>query len=601
MYKRYLISVTLLFVVCLTGSVKHGVQEWNISYPSTPKDCIENITQTLSPFEGTFGSGSASNNDVVTFSAQNGQLLMHPALWSGPMVLQRVKADSFVVSSHPRFAATFIHGPDNCANKARIFGLSENSVYERLDEKDPRPIQLLLGGQPKKAARKYAALDPTGQGHFTVIGTRLLQSIPTKIDDTIAFLKELSNIYPKSADIHALLGDAFIFIGKHDKAQKAYERALAIDATNTVATEALKRLGKLSVSNDKGWKLPFDLSKLFILPQPEEIDLVWERWKQRNIGAQAVEIVFRKQIDLNGVHAEARVIAHKVHGKRHYGVVIVPSTATPEETLPVLIEAKGVSPSFFPLEVPNGLTAPLLMDEARGNVIYFAPSYRGERIIIGTDTLISEGDRSDAWDGATDDTIAFLRAALQKTPEADSSRMCIFGRSRGGTVALLSGIREKQIDCVVSWAAPTDWFSNMDLNGWTQKELVADGLRNQALPGETGGQFINYFLSSSLAGKHDLQETRLHMIASSPLYFARKLPLAQTHWGMEDTIVPIINGESFMARYKNANKPKKCIDVHFHSNAGHDQDRQLTPIQTKNFFLASFNMTEDNVASCRKK
>jgi hypothetical protein len=49
----------------------------------------------------------------------------------------------------------------------------------------------------------------------------------------------------------------------------------------------------------------------------------------------------------------------------------------------------------------------------------------------------------------------------------------VFGQSRGGNVALLTGIRDKRIDCVVDWAGPTDWLYAMGTNGWTEQELWA--------------------------------------------------------------------------------------------------------------------------------
>jgi hypothetical protein len=214
--------------------------------------------------------------------------------------------------------------------------------------------------------------------------------------------------------------------------------------------------------------------------------------------------------------------------------------------------------------------------------VYVAPGYRGERVVAGADTLLSEGDRSDAWDGATDDLLALLRVAMRVVPEADTSRVCVFGRSRGGTVALLAGIREPRIDCVVAWAAPTEWLTLMGLGGWTQRELVEEGLRRRSQPGETGGQFIDYFLRAAIERRRDLAETRLHLIASSPLHFARSAGAVQAHWGIDDGIVPVVNGRRFAAAYR-AGASSGPLDARFHPDAGHDQDRQLAPRQSREF------------------
>ncbi|MDX1429014.1 MAG: hypothetical protein R3282_01950, partial [Rhodothermales bacterium] len=551
----------------------------------------------LETFVGTYGEDDV-DDAVVTFTRSRDDLLMHPALWSGPMVLRRITADSFVVSAHPRFGVRFVGGTDGHVATARVYGLSPGVSYERLDERPPRPVQHLLAGKPEEAARLYVASDPQGEDRFVLVGRRFLRNSPTRSEEAVAFFTELSRLLPDVPAIHAALGDALVFVGRREQAREAYEDALALDPSNQTAAAALQRLGVLSTPGGRGWEVPFSLEALFASPKSEEIDSVWARWEERDLNPDGEEVILRREVDLDGKSAEARVIAHRVHGQRHLGVVIVPKGALPG-SLPVLLEAKGVSPNFFPLDVPDGMTSPRIMGESRGQLIYVAPGYRGERLVIDGDTLASEGDRTDAWDGATDDAIALLRVALRIIPEADTSRVCVFGRSRGGTVALLTGIRERRVDCVVSWAAPTDWFSRMDLDGWTQRELVEEGLRKRAVPGETGGQFINYFLSAALAGRRDLDETRRHLIASSPLYFSHKLPLSQVHWGLEDTIVPSINGRDFVRHYGSARPMSECLDVRFHPNAGHDQDRQLAPIQSRRFLLKAFGLTSDEVAVCR--
>lgn len=530
---------------------------------------------------------------------RHGELLMYPALWDGAMVLRHAAADSFVVAAHPRFAATFIRGPDGCAESARVYGLEHEGVYARLDPASPRPVQLLLDGQPREAARRYATADSADPDRLVAVGRRFIRVRPSRVAEGVAFLEELARLFPDDAPVHAALGDALVAAGDRAQAERMYEHALTLDPANEAAVTALSRLGTLpEPDTDSGWRLPFSMDGLFDPPRQAEIDSVWARWERRDLAPRDVQILLRHPVDLEGVSAEARIVGHTVHGQRHLGVVIVPEGAATGE-LPVLVEAKGVSASFFPLTVPDGLTSPRLLGESRDRVVYVAPGYRGESIVIDADTLTSQGDRSDAWDGATDDAIAFLRAALDATPEADTSRVCVFGRSRGGTVALLTGIRERRVDCVVSWAAPTDWLSGMDLGGWTQRELVEDGLRNRAAPGETGGQFINYFLSSAIAGRRGFDETRLHLIASSPLHFAERLPLAQVHWGLEDAIVPPVNGRALVTRHERAGGSKQCLDARFHPEAGHDQDRQMAPRLSREFLLGVFLDTASvTVASC---
>jgi dipeptidyl aminopeptidase/acylaminoacyl peptidase len=246
------------------------------------------------------------------------------------------------------------------------------------------------------------------------------------------------------------------------------------------------------------------------------------------------------------------------------------------------MEAKGVSWNYFPLELEK-LHAPRLMAELQNRFIYVVPSFRGEVLNFAGATYRSEGDRTNALDGAADDAIALLNVALRTTPEADASRICAFGHSRGGTVALLAGIRDPRVRCVADWAGPTDWFKLMGTEGWTEQELYAEGLRTRATPTETGGQSIERFLLKAIRGEETLREVRLRMLASSPLYFARRLPRVQLHYGVEDPSVPLRNGLALASEIKRQTGSASRLDAHFYTGEGHDTDRIAAPILTREF------------------
>ncbi len=291
--------------------------------------------------------------------------------------------------------------------------------------------------------------------------------------------------------------------------------------------------------------------------------------------------VARGSIDLGQAKATVRVVSHTVRGSRHYGAIIVPDGATPE-CCPVIIEAKGVSPSYFPLELEK-LHGPRLLGNFQQRFVYVVPSFRGEVLNFGGVSYQSEGDRTDALDGATDDAIALLSVALQTTPEADAERVCAFGHSRGGTVALLMGMRDARVRCVADWAGPTDWFYLMGTEGWTEEELYAEGLRTRANPSETGGQNVERFLLKAIRGEQGLAEVRHKMLASSPLYFARRLPRAQLHYGVEDTSVPVRNGLRFVAELRRQKVPPSNYQAFFYPGQGHDTDRIAAPAHTREF------------------
>ncbi|MEO6324737.1 MAG: prolyl oligopeptidase family serine peptidase, partial [Thermoanaerobaculia bacterium] len=262
-------------------------------------------------------------------------------------------------------------------------------------------------------------------------------------------------------------------------------------------------------------------------------------------------------------------------GSLHFGAVIVPDGAAPG-SCPVLIEAKGVSWNYMPLSLDQ-LTSPRILKNDASRFVVVVPGFRGEVLNFEGRSFVSEGDRSDAWDGATDDALAFLDAALSVTPEADPARIAAFGRSRGGSVALLAAARDHRIRRVIDWAGPSDWFSLMGTEGWTQRESVIEGLRIRSKAPEEGGQFIERFLARAIAHTADLQQTRHRMLASSPLWFAAALPITLAAYGVEDDMVPIRNGKELARLGYSRVKPL------FLEGAGPDLDR--TAFEKSRLFL----------------
>ena len=281
---------------------------------------------------------------------------------------------------------------------------------------------------------------------------------------------------------------------------------------------------------------------------------MWADWRARRLDAADVEVLATRDVTFGGVSMEARLLRHRVHGLRHHGLVLTPRAATPG-CCPVLLEAKGVSWNFFPLRVPGGLNLPGILGPDLARFVLVVPGFRGETIVWDGQAYLSEGDPRDPWDGATDDLLALLNAALTVTPAADASRVGVFGRSRGGTVALLAGLRDPRIRAVAAWAAPTDHFRLMTHGGWTKEEEVRVALRRGAPPREDGGQFIDQFLRPAIDGGAALAAMRHKLLASSPLYFAEQLPATQVHYGLEDSIVPAANGRALAKRLPSQPRP----------------------------------------------
>jgi dipeptidyl aminopeptidase/acylaminoacyl peptidase len=255
----------------------------------------------------------------------------------------------------------------------------------------------------------------------------------------------------------------------------------------------------------------------------------------------------------------------------------------------VIVVAKGVSPNYFPLNIGDS-SDQTFMGDLSAKFIFVFPSFRGEVLNFEGRSFRSDGDRRDALDGATDDALALLNVALQTTPEADPTRICAYGQSRGGNVALLAGIRDPRINCVVDLAGPTDWFYLMGTNGWTEEELWAEAVRTHANVEETGGQNLERFLMRAIEGQADLAAVRHNMIASSPIYFAKRLPAAQLHYGVEDPSVPVVNGLSFVGELKRNKIPRERYEAFFYPGQGHDTDRIAAPIAARAFIAKTLKV-----------
>lgn len=550
----------------------------------------------LGAYEGAFVAGADTSAVAVTFSERDGELLMFPALWDGPMVLRQVSPDSFLVPAHPRFGVAFRRDSTACVIDAMVYGLGGTGRFHAERDVPAPPLLLLDRAQPMEAARQLIALGPAAVEIGLDWAEQLLQ-MPLHTSKAKDFLEQLSQGGRPNARLHELLGDAWMALDSRRAATDQYRSALATDASRASAREKLERLDALPTASQSGWRVPFSLDALFAAPRPEELDGIRAEWRTRDLEGSVVNRGNPRRVDVDGTPMDLRLFEHPVRGVRHITAALVPVGAA-AGSLPILLEAKGVSWNYFPMTIPDGFTSPEVLGSDRSRVVIVVPLYRGERFVIADDTVASDGAPNDAWDGATDDLLAALHVALTQLPEADTSRICVFGRSRGGTVALLAGIRDPRIDCVVAWAAPTDWFQSMGLGGWTPRELLESGLAQRAAPPADGGQFIDHFLRGRPIGSEGLAAIRTRLIAASPLYFASGLPLTQAHWGLNDGIVPVINGRTFEDRYRASDRPARCLDVRY-SRGGHDQDRQRTPRESKAFLLGALFGSVESIESCR--
>lgn len=581
-YKRnlnYLMCGATILLMSLMVKAQNEPQN-----PAQAEICKQSIkTSGFSQYAGRY---RLSDGSVLIVEESDGELTLRPIFWRAVQPLSRRGGDSFGVEQREDRKVEFLRSAEGCVTAVKIEGFGDDGVFPRLNA-EKVPIEFLLAGQPQIAAEQLIKSEPNAVENYVRIARTLFQRFPSKSSDAVEFLRVLVRHYPRVADVYSTLGDALIAAGKRTEALQSYRRAFELDKTNKTALKGLRRLNALPKSaqpNQTGWTLPFSLDKVFQKPTRAEIKAVQEIWAKRDLSPKDVTQVAQGKINLGYTEAEVRIISHSVHGQKHFGAIIIPDGIAAKA--PVILDLKGVSWDYFPLNL-NQIISPQILGQNQKRFIYVVPSFRGEILKFNGADYVSEGDRTDSWDGATDDALALLNAALKITPEADANRICAFGKSRGGSVALLAGIRDAKIKCVLDWAGPVDWFELMGTEGWTQKEIASDGLLNKSAPNEDGGQFIERFLAKAITGKWNLRDVRLKMIADSPIYFAERLPQRlQIHYGIEDEMVPVINGRALAEKLKKEGRAAPMFKAFFHANSGHDLNQKLAFKESETFLMS---------------
>lgn len=263
---------------------------------------------------------------------------------------------------------------------------------------------------------------------------------------------------------------------------------------------------------------------LFAEPTTAELDNILTNWQSRNLTPSDYSVL--QQADILSGQYQLKIVSFKLNNIKEYGALIIPTTTT---KVPVQLYVVGFALDVF----TYGVNLAINVGSGSAHILAI-PAMRGQSLELTINGTVytspkSEGAHCDAFDEATDDVLAFLNLVQQTEQYADVNRTGVRGGSRGGTVALLAGIRDGRIKRVVDVAGPTNMF-----------ELTAQS--------EKDPTYQCQFLSSFKNGQATLVETRNKMLASSPIYFAQHLPLAQLHMGLKDKTVPIKQGNDLQEK-----------------------------------------------------
>lgn len=312
-----------------------------------------------------------------------------------------------------------------------------------------------------------------------------------------------------------------------------------------IKTYILVLLGLLTICNackQKDALAGIDKNALFAPPDAEEINTIQTDWHNRDLQATGVTIEETHAVN-NKINYQ--LISFRAGGHKQYASLLVPVTS---KLLPVRLFVQGFSlnepVSFQTIKVSDTLP-----------FIYILPSLKGQSLSFTVNDMVytspaAEGPRDNAFDGATDDAIASLNAALSVVKNADSSKVMIQGGSRGGTVALLMAERDKRVKLAVAVAFPSN-------------------LLTQTAGHQNDPTYQFQFLNALINKQATLAQTRLKMIASSPVYFCSRLPKTQIHFGDADIITPAGQGEMLVSAMKDAGKEGN-ITLFIYKGKSHD-------------------------------
>jgi hypothetical protein len=537
-----------------------------------PALCVgEPQAAPTSTFTGRYAKGA----NVIRVEAFEDKLLVLPLWWGGVQPLERRRGSEFEMQNSREAVFSFTPGALTVAGHREL-----NGTYQKLGS-EPAPLELLLAGEKEAAYRGFCKLGLDDKAIVRLV-RECVGNLPSRRKALHGFVKYLIDKGVKDPGLFRLAAATAVALGDRAAAKTWCEQLLKEKPDDGRALSLMRVMGQVPTSG--GWKLPFPLAEAYAPPTVAELNRVRSEWQRRDLTPRDVRKEHGTQLTINGVVFQATAISYRIHGQRNFGVILVPSGAK-QHACPVLVELKGVSPSYFPLNVPDGILTPSILGRDLQHFVVFLPAVRGEKLVFSGKTYQCEGDPDDSWDGATDDAISFISAGLDSCAQADPNRIVVFGKSRGGAVAMLLGERDLRVRAVASWSGPAGWIENMPQFGWSQFELVREGIGTKAPPNSEAGQAIRTFLKPAIEGQMDLGQTRDRLIASSPIYFLSQLAPAQLHYGVNDNTVSVEEGKSIEAALARLASKRPEVSVINNEDGGHDLNPKISVPATKAFLL----------------
>lgn len=293
-------------------------------------------------------------------------------------------------------------------------------------------------------------------------------------------------------------------------------------------------------------------TRLFAPATDAEVAAVRAEWAARNPTSSPPTVV--------GTATEGgatiTVVSHTVTAAgcetvTHYAAVRVPDGLSGEA--PMLVVHHGGDDGFrVGGSGDTGLTAlAALYPDLFAATVQVMPVYRSEPLdasAIGLGTLTATGAPS-PWDCDVDDAIATVDAVIGAFPGVVSATERVaMGFSRGGNTAALHAARDPEMDALVDYYGPTDFYNDA-------VQLLTTGVLtgNAGALGLPGAQYLldNVLLplrnaDGTYNAGADYATARLAIVRRSASVFAASLPETQVHHHRQDNTVPVGFTEAFV-------------------------------------------------------
>ncbi|NQV71725.1 hypothetical protein HQ496_01280 [bacterium] len=303
-----------------------------------------------------------------------------------------------------------------------------------------------------------------------------------------------------------------------------------------------------------------DFSTLFATPTQSEINAVKIDWASREYPVEGVQVALQQPILLGSTPGTIQVVSHLVGGVKHFGAIIYANGLDPRGA-PIVVYSHG-GDNGISVDQEVQLVLSFFADEA-DQFVYVIPSFRDETISFQNTTWKSDGPPS-PWDRDVDDALSLVNVAASLVPGADPDRIGVLGFSRGAGVGMLMDVRNEQVDAVLDFFGPTDFFGTFVQD--VSRDILLGSPRD--LPGLE-------FLSDELllpyqAGEVSLEEVRLEMVRRSAVLFVDRIDRLQIHHGTADQVVPVSQAEAMIKAMENAGKTAEQFQSFLYEGGDHN-------------------------------